>query len=214
MAKPLARVLTLLDILQTGGTRSMRELAERLGVDHRTVRRYINHLLDLDVPVESVRGRYGGYRLAPGYRMPPLMLTDDEAVAVLLGLTGIRRTALDPDAALALYTPAQTRVIEAALDLFAEHGISGTSLQMIADGLGVTKAAVYHQFPTKDEIVLGSIQDLSGPIAAFGKQTRLGMVLRVVAGQGTAVAFVLVALAFLGLFLLGWRVVARVVSRR
>jgi len=54
------------------------------------------------VPVESVRGRYGGYRLAPGYRMPPLMLTDAEAVAVLLGLTGARRAALDPDAAVAV----------------------------------------------------------------------------------------------------------------
>jgi AcrR family transcriptional regulator len=50
--------------------------------------------------------------------------------------------------------PAQTRVIEAALVLFAEHGISGTSLQMIADAIGVTKAAVYHQYQTKDEIVL------------------------------------------------------------
>src|SRR5215813_1245262 len=52
------------------------------------------------------------------------------------------------------YTAAQTRIIEAALDLFAEHGISGTSLQMIADTLGVTKAAVYHQYNTKDEIIL------------------------------------------------------------
>jgi AcrR family transcriptional regulator len=51
-------------------------------------------------------------------------------------------------------TPAQSRVIEAALALFAEHGIGGTSLQMIADAIGVTKAAVYHQFNTKDEIVL------------------------------------------------------------
>jgi AcrR family transcriptional regulator len=52
------------------------------------------------------------------------------------------------------YTAAQTRVIEAALALFAEHGIGGTSLQMIADAIGVTKAAVYHQYNTKDEIVL------------------------------------------------------------
>lgn len=49
---------------------------------------------------------------------------------------------------------AQTRIIEAALVLFAEQGIAGTSLQMIADAIGVTKAAVYHQYPTKDEIVL------------------------------------------------------------
>jgi predicted DNA-binding transcriptional regulator YafY len=102
MAKPLARVLALLDILQMGGTRTQRELSQRLGVDERTVRRYVDHLVDLDVPVESVRGRYGGYRLAPGYRMPPLMLTDAEAVAVLLGLTGARRAALDPDAAVAV----------------------------------------------------------------------------------------------------------------
>jgi len=52
------------------------------------------------------------------------------------------------------HTAAQTRVVEAALALFAEHGIGGTSLQMIADAIGVTKAAVYHQYPTKDEIVL------------------------------------------------------------
>jgi AcrR family transcriptional regulator len=49
---------------------------------------------------------------------------------------------------------AQTRILIAALNLFADHGVSGTSLQMIADALGVTKAAVYHQFKTKDEIII------------------------------------------------------------
>jgi AcrR family transcriptional regulator len=58
----------------------------------------------------------------------------------------------------ASYTATQTRTIDAALVLFAEHGISGTSLQMIADTLGVTKAAVYHQFNTKDEIILAVAQ--------------------------------------------------------
>ena len=72
----------------------MSELAGRLGVDGRTVRRYVDRLLDLDVPVESVRGRHGGYRLAPGYRMPPLMLSDEEALAVLLGLVAGRRAGL------------------------------------------------------------------------------------------------------------------------
>ena len=52
------------------------------------------------------------------------------------------------------YSATQTRTISTALDLFARHGVAGTSLQMIADALGVTKAAVYHQFKTKDEIVL------------------------------------------------------------
>jgi AcrR family transcriptional regulator len=54
------------------------------------------------------------------------------------------------------YSAAQTRVIEAALVLFADHGVGGTSLQMIADAVGVTKAAVYHQFQTKEEIVLAA----------------------------------------------------------
>lgn len=51
-------------------------------------------------------------------------------------------------------TVAQTRVLDAALKLIAEHGVSGTSLQMIADAMGVTKAAVYRQFKTKEEIVI------------------------------------------------------------
>jgi AcrR family transcriptional regulator len=52
------------------------------------------------------------------------------------------------------FSPAQARVLEAALMLFNEHGINGTSLQLIADTVGVTKAAVYHQFPAKEDIVL------------------------------------------------------------
>jgi AcrR family transcriptional regulator len=51
-------------------------------------------------------------------------------------------------------SPAQARIITASLDLFARNGVGGTSLQMIADEIGVTKAAVYHQYKTKDEIVL------------------------------------------------------------
>ncbi|GAA3567110.1 WYL domain-containing protein [Kribbella ginsengisoli] len=90
-------MLALLELLQGGGTRRVGDLAERLGVDERTVRRYAEHLVELDIPVRSVRGRYGGYRLAPGYRMPPLMLTDDEAVAVALGLVVGRRAGLVPE---------------------------------------------------------------------------------------------------------------------
>ncbi|MEY9859964.1 putative DNA-binding transcriptional regulator YafY [Catenulispora sp. GAS73] len=94
MNRPVGRVLTLLELLQSGGVRPAAELADRLGVDIRTVRRYVDHLLDLDIPVESVRGRYGGYRLARGARLPPLMLGDDEALAVLLGLLSGRRSGL------------------------------------------------------------------------------------------------------------------------
>ncbi|WP_433891520.1 helix-turn-helix transcriptional regulator [Streptomyces sp. CA-111067] len=94
MSRPTGRVLTLLELLQSGGVRTVAELAERLGVDGRTVRRYVEQLAELDVPVEAVRGRYGGYRLGSGYRLPPLMLSDDEALAVLLGLLAGRRSGL------------------------------------------------------------------------------------------------------------------------
>jgi predicted DNA-binding transcriptional regulator YafY len=94
MSRPTGRVLTLLELLQSGGVRTAAELADRLGVDGRTVRRYVDQLSELDIPVEAVRGRYGGYRLARGYRLPPLMLSDDEALAVLLGLVAGRRAGL------------------------------------------------------------------------------------------------------------------------
>ena len=55
------------------------------------------------------------------------------------------------------YREAQRRILTAALDLFTRYGVSGTSLQMIADRIGVSKAAVYHQFKTKEEIVVGAV---------------------------------------------------------
>lgn len=117
MARPTTRVLALLELLQAGGTRTVAELADRLEVDERTVRRYVRHLVDLDIPVESVRGRYGGYRLSAGYRMPPLMLTDDEALAVLLGLIAGRRAGLTTAAGTAGDTAAAKirRVLPRAL---------------------------------------------------------------------------------------------------
>jgi predicted DNA-binding transcriptional regulator YafY len=101
VSRPTARVLALLEILQAGGTRTVADLAARLEVDERTVRRYAEHLADLGIPVRAQRGRYGGYRLQPGYKLPPLMLTDDEAVAVVLGLVAGRRAGLVPAAAVA-----------------------------------------------------------------------------------------------------------------
>ncbi|GIG92472.1 helix-turn-helix transcriptional regulator [Plantactinospora endophytica] len=86
MPHPAARVLGMLELLQSSHRLTGPELADRLGVDERTVRRYADTLVELGIPVTAARGRYGGYRLQPGYRLPPLMLTDDEAVAVLLGL--------------------------------------------------------------------------------------------------------------------------------
>ena len=94
MYHPTTRVLTVLELLQTRGQLRAAELAERLEVDQRSVRRYVTMLQDLGVPVVGERGRHGGYRLRPGFKLPPLMLTDDEALAVTLGLLAVRRLGL------------------------------------------------------------------------------------------------------------------------
>ncbi|HEY0576195.1 MAG TPA: YafY family protein [Pseudonocardia sp.] len=89
-----ARVLALLELLQARPGLTGPELAARLGIHPRTVRRHLATLDSLGVPVVADRGRHGGYRLLPGYRLPPLMLTGDEAVAVVLGLLAAERTGL------------------------------------------------------------------------------------------------------------------------
>ncbi len=100
MASPTSRLLELLELLQTRPLTTGREIADRLGIDPRTARRYIDVLQGLGIPVEGQRGVGGGYRIRPGYRLPPLMLADDEAVVVVLGLLATRGSRADgsPDA--------------------------------------------------------------------------------------------------------------------
>jgi predicted DNA-binding transcriptional regulator YafY len=99
MASPTSRLLELLELLQTRPLTTGREIADRLGVDARTARRYVGVLQELGIPVEGQRGVGGGYRIRPGYRLPPLMLGDEEAVVVVLGLLATRGSASDGSAA-------------------------------------------------------------------------------------------------------------------
>lgn len=94
MYNPTTRLLTILELLQARGQIGGGELAERLEVEPRSVRRYITMLRDMGIPVEAERGRYGAYSLRPGYRLPPLMFNDDEILAVVLGLMVARKTAV------------------------------------------------------------------------------------------------------------------------
>ena len=91
---PTTRVLALLALLQTYGRLSGPQLSQRLGVGERTVRRYMTLLADLGIPVEAGRGRDGGYRLRPGFKLPPLMFSEDEALALVLGLRVVRQSGL------------------------------------------------------------------------------------------------------------------------
>lgn len=96
MADTTARALELLEMLQSAQLRTVTELADRLDVDERTVRRDVARLADLGVPVESLRGRYGGYRLAPGQRVLPIMFSAEEVVAVFLGLSREQAASREP----------------------------------------------------------------------------------------------------------------------
>ncbi|UUZ65423.1 HTH domain-containing protein [Polaromonas sp. P1-6] len=94
MYSPTTRVLTVLELLQTHGRLSGAELARRLEVDGRTLRRYIAKLEDLGIPVVAERGRYGCYSLVAGFKLPPMMFTDDEALALSIGLVAARSLGL------------------------------------------------------------------------------------------------------------------------
>lgn len=80
------RLLTLLSLLQTPREWPGSELAQRLSVSARTIRRDIDRLRELGYPVEATLGSEGGYRLVAGAAMPPLLLDDEEAVAIAVGL--------------------------------------------------------------------------------------------------------------------------------
>ena len=107
------------------------EIGERLGVDGRTVRRYARAVQELGFPVEGERGPAGGYRLRPGYKLPPLMFTEDEAAAVVLGLMSARRLGVPTsDEALAKINrvlPAELRARTESLEHVAFTSPAGTA---------------------------------------------------------------------------------------
>ncbi len=94
MYRPTTRVLAVLELLQSHPRLTGADLAARLEVDARSVRRYVATLQDLGIPVEGEAGRFGGYRLKPGFKLPPLMFAEDEVLAISVGLLSVRRLGL------------------------------------------------------------------------------------------------------------------------
>ncbi len=127
---PTGRVLAVLEMLQAHGRMRGDELAERLEVDARTIRRYVTILRDLGIPVEVERGRYGAYHVRPGFKLPPLLLTEGEALAVVCALLSAQRLALETtDTQQALdkinrMLPATAREMARALDDVAEFAFT------------------------------------------------------------------------------------------
>jgi predicted DNA-binding transcriptional regulator YafY len=126
MYHPTSRVLTVLELLQARPSITGRELAARLETNVRTVRRYITHLKDVGIPVEATTGRYGGYRLRPGFKLPPLLFTEEEAIAILLGLLAnpwleIEQSAVAVQGALAKISRVLPLPARERLHTVAEH---------------------------------------------------------------------------------------------
>ena len=130
MAHPASRVLTILELLQAHRRMTVAELAARLEVNERTVRRYVGTLAELGIPVTAERGRYGGYRLQAGFKLPPLMLTDDEAVAVVLGLLAADRLGLA--AAAPATSAAEAKIVRVLPPVLADR------LAALRESLGFT----------------------------------------------------------------------------
>lgn len=123
-----ARLLSLLSLLQMRLDWTGPQLAERLGVSERTIRNDIDRLRSLGYPVDATRGRAGSYRLGAGGKLPPLLLDDDEAVAVAIGLrvasgvTGIAEAGARALAKLLQVLPPRLRPTVDALSSTVDRG--------------------------------------------------------------------------------------------
>ncbi|MBF6170465.1 helix-turn-helix transcriptional regulator [Nocardia blacklockiae] len=144
-----ARLLRLLSLLQTPREWPGSELAARLGVTDRTVRRDIDRLRALGYPIDATMGAAGGYRLAAGAAMPPLLLDDEEAVAVAVGLraaagqavAGIEEASVRALAKLEQVLPARLRRRVRVVST-ATAAATGTGPQADPETLGALAAAV------------------------------------------------------------------------
>lgn len=83
---PTARALATLELIQSSPGIRADQIGERLGVSERAARRYVTNLRDADIPIDSARGPYGGYRVGRGVRPPPLVFTADEAMALVMAV--------------------------------------------------------------------------------------------------------------------------------
>lgn len=139
MSGPTIRVLSLLELLQSHGRLSGTELATRLGVDKRTVRRYIQALEQLGIPVTTGQGCDGGYMLVAGFKLPPMMFTNDETLALSLGLLAANNLQLaDTQAAVSSVQAKLERVMPAKLKSRARAVADSIKLMLPAAEIGAS----------------------------------------------------------------------------
>jgi predicted DNA-binding transcriptional regulator YafY len=143
MYHPTTRALAVLELLQTHRRMSGPELARRIGVDGRTLRRYIAVLEELGIPIATERGRHGAYMLVAGYKLPPMMFSDDEALALAVGLVAARGLGLSEAATAVESAQAKLeRVMPAALQARIRALAETVSLDLARSGAGGSNAAL------------------------------------------------------------------------
>ena len=149
MADPTSRMLKLLSLLQTHRHWAGPELADRLEVSERTLRRDVDRLRALGYPVDATRGTDGGYQLGAGSQLPPLLLDDEEAMAIAVGLraaavspvAGIEETSVRALAKLEQVLPARLRHRVGALQHFSETLARGGDDETTIDPGDLTEIA-------------------------------------------------------------------------
>jgi predicted DNA-binding transcriptional regulator YafY len=144
MYHPTTRVLAVLALLQAHGRLSGAQLAARLEVNIRTLRRYITMLQDLGIPIVAERGRNGSYELVAGHALPPMMFTNDEAVALSLGLLMAHKLGVEAAApavvsaqakleqVLPLDLKQQVRALTETVRLDAQGAAPGSALRILS----------------------------------------------------------------------------------
>lgn len=156
--RPTTRLLALLELLQERDLVSSATLARRLEVDRRSIRRYITMLDELGIPVETVRGPHGGYRLRPGHTVPPLLLTSEEATTLALALQAL------PTLGFAL-APGTLAGLQAKLARILPAGIQA-QVRALASSVAITPD-LFHA--PVDSVLVATL----GTAAERGQQLRL-----------------------------------------
>jgi predicted DNA-binding transcriptional regulator YafY len=181
MAGPTTRVLATLELLQTHGRMSGSELARRLRVDPRTVRRYVVTLEELGIPITAERGRDGHYMLVAGFKLPPMMFTNDEAMALSVGLQAARGLGL-----------AEANVAVAGAQAKLERVMPATLTRRVRAVSETVAIGLSRPAPPGDNLALGVLSE------AAQTETRVRMTYRGRLGQETGRDFDPYGLAYRG----------------
>ncbi len=188
MYHPTGRVLTVLELLQSRPGLTGQEIAARLEMDVRTVRRYITKLQDVGIPVESRAGRFGGYQLRPGYKLPPLIFSAPEAMAIVLGLLAgswleIEQSAVAVEGALSKITrvlpqDARDRVLAMSSSMFlssyGEGAKPDASLFILFSDAIQSRHCVHIEYRSEQDRQTGRLVEPYGLVGRQGKWYLVG----------------------------------------